>query len=126
MGRPKSAHNVEIKPWASAKADNREGRFIQTGNSLLLDEKYKKLNPSAKHLYTCMRMECGGRRNFKFTHGTAKKYGIAESTFDRSWKELVEAGFIERVYDNEYCGFAPCQFRFNFQWKGIKEYKSSS
>jgi hypothetical protein len=118
-GRPKSAYNVEIKPWASARMDNKEGRFIQIGNSLLLDENFKKLGYSAKNLYPCMIMESGGRREFKFTHGAAKKYGISKSTFERSWRELEKAGFIERVYKNDF-GFAPCEFRFCLDWKGAK------
>ena len=66
MGRRKTAGRCNIRPWLSAKADCKEGRFIQIGNSLLLSEQFGKLKAGARDLYFRMAMESGGEREFTF------------------------------------------------------------
>lgn len=94
MGRPKAAVNCTVLPWLSGKANCKEGRFIQTGNSLLLSDKMKALSYGARYLYLCMAMEAAGRREFEFPKKAAEKYGFPCRTFNRLKAELVEAGLI--------------------------------
>ena len=82
MGRGKAAVHCNIRPWLSAKADCKEGRFIQIGNSLLLSEQMGKLKPGARYLYLCMTMEAGGKREFTFPASSAEKYHIPPSSFE--------------------------------------------
>lgn len=117
MARHKTAKNVTISPWLSAKQDCREGRFIQVGNSLLLSDSYQKLNAGARQLYLCMTMEAGGKPTVKFSHGAAKKYGIAATTFDRAIKQLREAGFVDLIEDDNLYQFATNVYRFSSRWK---------
>ena len=58
-GRKRSSRTV--LPWLTARSDGKEGRFIQVGNSLLLDKRVQKLSGNALRLYLCMAMESGGR-----------------------------------------------------------------
>lgn len=83
-----------ISPWLSARPDNREGRFIQLGNSLLLSKDFQTLDVGARYLYFCMAMESGGRREFLFPESAAKKYGLAPSSFRRYLKELASRRLI--------------------------------
>lgn len=118
MGRSrkhKAAQQYEIKPWASAKGDNKEERFTQTGNSLLFSKEWQSLSYGARCLYACMRMECGGEREFEFKHKAAKKYGFPSSSYDRYRRELEEAGFITNVSRIEQ--YAPIRYRFCYEWK---------
>lgn len=115
MPRHKAAINCTVLPWASAKADNKEKRFLQLGNSLLFNEQFHHLSAGAKHLYICMMMESGGHRDFLFPQSAAKKYGIAPASFWRYVAELADAKFI-RVQSmknlrqkNEYA--------FSSEWK---------
>ena len=117
MARNKRARNVSIAPWLSANAGNKEGRFIQVGNSLLLSEAFKALSGCAFRLYFCMCMECGGKSIFTFSAGTAKKYGISEASFRRAKKELQEWGFIKLLLDEERAQFKACKFQFASGWK---------
>jgi len=109
MGRHKAAVNCDIRPWLSARPDCKEGRFIQVGNSLYLSKTFQSLSSGAQQLYERMTMESGGRQTFLFPLSAAHKYGIAESSFRRYVKELIEAGFIERRSNknlrkpNDYC-----------------------
>ena len=118
MGRHKSAKNVPIVAWLSAKADCREGRFIQVGNSLLLSGAFHKLNPKTQMLYLALAMESGGKQSVKLSHGSAKsKYGISPTTYDRAIKQLIAEGYITQVIDEDRSQYATNQFRFANNWK---------
>ena len=61
---PRYKSRPTIVPWLSARPDNREKRFIQVGDSLLFSDAFQELRVGAKHLYLCMAMESGGKRDF--------------------------------------------------------------
>lgn len=118
MGRHKAAQNCVVLPWASAKPDCKEGRFIQIGNSLLLSMTFQELNVGAQHLYLCMLMESGGRKSFEFPLTTAKKYGIPSSSFRRYVDELHAANFID-VQSGANARMKNL-YSFSLAWKSIK------
>lgn len=118
MGRKKAAVNVDIRPWLSAKQDCKEGRFIQVGNSLLFSKAAQSLSAGSFRLYLCMAMESGGRSEFSFPNSAAKKYGFAETSFNRYTKELREKGFII-VTECGRITRTPNIYRFSFSWKGL-------
>ena len=107
-----------ISPWLSARADNVEKRFIQVGDTLLMDKTFQSLSSGAKTLYYCMAMECGGKREFLFPRVCALKYGFAEKSFRRYITELEARGFlIRRSMKNLR---RPNEYSFSFVWKGIR------
>ena len=106
-----------LLPWLSARVDGKEGRFLQIGNTLLLDKRFQELSAGARQLYLCLCMEAGGKREVSFPHGAAKKYGFAATSFDRYIRELVENNFVEKVESGELLQFAPNVFRFSLGWK---------
>lgn len=120
MPRCKSAKNCSILPWLSAKVDNREGRFLQAGNSLFLSKSFQNLSTGARWLYLSMSIEAGGKRDFAFTHSAARKFGVSPSSYDRFLKELKDGGFIEKVEDENLTQYAPGRYRFSLGWKGIR------
>lgn len=120
MPRKKAARNVEIKPWLSGNPDNREGRFIQAGNSFLLNRSVQKLNAGARWLYLCMAMESGGGRDVTFPRSSAKKYGIKDTSFDRYTKELCERGFLTRIIPESRDRCESAKYRFCLDWKKDK------
>lgn len=92
----KRKHGPTIVPALSAKVDNKEKRFIQVGNSLLLSKQFHALSTGSRFLYFCMAMESGGRKNFILPQKDAKKYGIAPSSLRKHINKLEAARF--RVY----------------------------
>ena len=117
MARKKTAKNVLISPWLSGRLDCKEGRFIQVGNSLLLSEAFQKLTASARLTYFALALEGGGKKTVTFSHGAAKKYGITPSTYDRTVKQLRDAGFIEVIGDPNLNQFKANEYRFCSRWK---------
>jgi hypothetical protein len=104
-----------IVPWLSARADSRERRFIQVGNSLLFVPRFQRLAPGAKYLYFCMAMESGGRRNFIFPQAAALKYGLPPSSLRRYIRELEASGFL-KVYSMKNLR-KPNLYEFDLTWK---------
>lgn len=68
----KRKHGPTIVPALSAKVDNKEKRFIQVGNSLLLSKQFHALSTGSRFLYFCMAMESDGRKNFILSQKDAK------------------------------------------------------
>lgn len=106
-----------LKPWLSGKLDNRDKRFIQVGASLLQSTAFKSLNYASRILYLCLANDAGKENSVEFSHSAAKRYGFPPSTFDRSIKELIAAGFIERVEDEDRSQYKTSRFRFTYKWK---------
>ena len=104
-----------IVQWLSARSDNRESRFIQVGNSLVLSHEFQDLGIGTRYLYLCMAMESGGKRDFTFPQKTAEKYGIKPSSLWRHIKEL-EAGKFIKVYSGKPTR-EPNKYEFCPQWK---------
>ncbi len=115
MAKHKAAQNCIVLPWLSAKADCKEGRFLQVGNSLFLSDDFKALSAGAKHLYLSMCLESGGHRTFVFPLSSAKKYGVPSSSFRRYIDELEAAGFIE-VFSNANLR-KKNDYTFSLSWK---------
>lgn len=55
----KRKHGPTIVPALSAKVDNKEKRFIQVGNSLLLSKQFHALSTGSRFLYFRMAMGSG-------------------------------------------------------------------
>jgi len=108
-----------LVPWLSAKGDGKEKRFIQVGNTLLLSKTFQALGTGAQHLYFCMAMESGGKRQFIFPQSAAKKYGITPSSLRRHVKELEEAGLL-KVYSMQTLRL-PNEYEFSLRWKELSE-----
>lgn len=117
MSKKKTVYDG-ITAWMSAKADNKEKRFIQVGNSLLLSKEFQKLGVGARCLYMCMAMESAGKRGFEFPLSSAKKYGFGNSTLRRYIAELEEAKFI--TVNSMKNVRRPNEYAFSLEWKGIQ------
>ena len=111
----KRKHGPTIVPPLSANVDNKEKRFIQVGNSLLLSKQFHALSTGSRFLYFCMAMESGGRKDFILPQKDAKKYGIAPSSLRKHINELEAARFI-RVYSGKPTR-EPNRYEFCLSWK---------
>lgn len=116
MARKKAAAHCKILPWLSAKGDNSENRFLQVGNSLLLDPRFNSLSLGARQTYICMCLDAGGKGEFTFPHGRAKTYNLGSRKFWDYIDELVKHGFISVEHNGNLR--VPNVYRFTFEdWK---------
>ena len=112
---PRKKTDPTICPWLTAKPDNKEKRFVQLGNTLLLSEPFQDLCPGARLLYLSMCMESAGRRCFTFPQSAAKKYGIPSTSLRRYIEELIEQGFLTRSSGKNLR--VANQYGFSLSWK---------
>lgn len=108
-------HGDTIRPWLSARADCKEGRFIQCGNSLLLSKDFQNLTAGAQMMYLCMAMESAGRKDFIFPQTAAKKYGFPPASMRRYIEELKKKGFI--TVQSMANLRQPNEYSFSLAWK---------
>lgn len=111
----KRKYPVAVLPWMTARADCKERRFLQVGNTLLLSKKFQALRPGARMLYLSMAMESGGRRGFQFPLSAARKYGLPSTSLRRYVRELTEEGFLT-VQSNRNLR-APNLYAFTSHWQ---------
>lgn len=113
MARHKA--NFTLSPWLSARADNKEKRFIQVGDSLLFSKAYQSLSSGAVRLYFAMAMEASGKIEFQFPLSVAKKHGFSQASFRRYITELEKSKFI--TINSGRTTREPNIYRFSFLWK---------
>jgi len=118
VAKHKSAKNAALLSWLSANADNREGRFIQIGNSLYLSKAFQSLTDGAKYTYQCMSMEAGGKRQFELPNSAFAKYGLPSRSCRRHIAELEEKGFIKK--QSGQTARLPNLYEFSLEWKSSK------
>ena len=114
--RIRAAQQCRIDHGLSARLDCREGRFIQVGNSLLLEEKWQALTYGQRAMYLCMKMEAGGQTYFQFPRSVARKYGFHWATASALIRGLMDARFIRLVYSGKPTR-EPNEYAFIIDWK---------
>lgn len=89
--------------------------FVQLYADLLQDPAFYELPPSARLVYVCMALEAKGKAGFEFSHSTAQRFGISDTTLRTAVKQLVAAGFLK----NESGRFNHQSSRYTFliDWK---------
>lgn len=112
---PRYKKDYKISSWLSARADCKEERFIQVGDSLMFSPKFQELSQGARLLYFAMAMESAGKIEFKFPLSKAKGHGFKEMSFRRHISELEEHGFITVTSGKNTR--EPNVYRFSFEWK---------
>lgn len=107
--------------WETAKSSGFEERFIRMGNSQLLHSSVLDLNAAAFRVYTYMKLEAGGKREFEYPRAKFIKI-ISRNGFQKALTELVRAGLIEVVEHNANLR-KPNIYRFSEKWKEGKSCK---
>ena len=104
-----------LSPWATAKPDGMEKRFVQIGDSLAYHPAWLDLSAGAKVLYLYMCMESGGKNEFKIPQKVYSRF-TDRRAFHRAKNELICAGFIEIVHNGANTRTENI-YRFCFDWK---------
>lgn len=109
-------YNNTLLPWASAKQDNREKKFIQVGESLILDPRFQALSAGARYTYLAMHLHSSGKRGFEFPKAAAARFGIPDRSLRRYLTELRLAGFIDLRMSGRITR-VPNRYEFSLRWK---------
>lgn len=102
-----------FKEWETTKENGIEKRYIRIGSTKLA--RMTELSPSAFKVFVCMCMESAGKETFEFPYSKYKDY-MAKNTFKKVKAELIAAGYIEEVQNNQNLR-KPNVYRFATGWK---------
>ena len=82
-----------FSPWETKTHDGYEKRYIRLGVTQMSSEPMRKLSFSAFKIYCYMKLESGGKQEFKFPYNKYSSY-VTKPTFYRAIKELEQKGLV--------------------------------
>lgn len=88
---------------------------VRLTKDMLRDEKYLSLKSSAKVLYIYMKLWAKGEIEFNYAKSLGSNI-LSPSTVVKAIKELLDKGFIERVYFSNGGGHLPNRYKFSNKW----------
>ena len=109
-------NSYTILPWLSGRSDCREPRYIQAGVTLFEHPAFQALTPAQRLVYLAMCIDAGGKREFTFSKARFTHYGVSNATARAAIAELIDAGFITRLYSGRTTR-EPSAYAFSDRWK---------
>lgn len=106
--------NYKCKTEDSRKAKS----FVAIPHTLLMNNNFQRLSPSAKELYIYMMDYANSLKEFEFPHSIYIKL-MSNQGFINSRKQLFEHGFIEEIANGRFTREAN-KYMFSTKWKKIE------
>lgn len=108
----------KIVPFNSYEGKKTKEKHIRLTKSMLLDENYISLSYSSKVIYNYMKLWASGNIEFDYAKSLPTISKISsESTTLKCIRELINKGFIERVYFSSGGGHKSNRYKFSDNWK---------
>lgn len=108
---------IPFKPWETKTTDGIEKRYYRMGATFMAAEPVRLLSSSAFKIYSYMKIESGGKKQFTFSNIKYKSF-MSKPTFYKAVKELETKGFIDIVQRNKNLRKANV-YAFSDRWKAI-------
>ena len=103
--------------WESNKSDGFENRYIRCADTQLMSAAMKRLGDKAFWLYIYMRLESGGKREFRLPYARIRQLmPITDPTIKAAITELKQAGLIDVVESNANLR-QPNLYAFSTRWR---------
>ena len=102
-------------PFKSYEGAKHKDKHIRLTKSMLDSKVFKSLKPNSKILYMYMKLWACGNDEFDYSISLGNNI-VSSSTVISSIRELVEKGFIERVYFSNGGGHKSNRYKFSNNW----------
>ena len=102
-------------PFKEYEGKKTKDKHIRITKSMMDNENFKKLKPSTIIVYMYMKLWANGEVEFAYSKSLGSKI-VSPMTFSKAVKELIEKGFIERVYFSNGGGHKPNRYKFSNNW----------
>ena len=106
--------NYKCKNEEAGKAKS----FVAIPHTLLMNNNFKSLSPSAKELYIYMMDYANSLKEFEFPHSIYQKL-MSNQGFRNCRKQLFEHGFIEEIANGRFTREAN-KYMVSTKWKNIE------
>lgn len=107
-------------PFKSYEGSKQKDKHIRLTKSMLDNENFKSLKPNSKILYIYMKLWACGKEEFDYSISLGSNI-VSPATAISSTRELVQKGFIDRVYFSEGGGHKPNRYKLSNKWQYYKE-----
>lgn len=108
---------VPFQAWESKAEGGIEKRYYRMGATIMASKALRGLSPSAFKIYCFMKIESGGRKEFRFPHSKYSDF-LSKPTFFKVLRELEEQGFIDIIQRNGNLRKSNV-YAFSDRWKSI-------
>lgn len=102
-------------PFKSYEGKKTKDKHIRLTKNMMDNKKFIHLKPSSIKVYMYMKLWACGEQEVDYSKSLGTKV-VSPGTFSTAIKELIENGFIERVYFSNGGGHKPNRYRFSDNW----------
>ena len=105
-------------PFKLYEGNKTKDKHIRLTKSMLNHENFKELKHSSIIVYMYMKLWANGEMEFDYSKSLGSNI-VSPMTFSTATKELIDKGFIERVYFSNGGGHKPNRYKFSDKWLKI-------
>lgn len=102
-------------PFKKYEGEKTKDKHIRLTKSMMDNKNFRELKPSTIKVYMYMKLWANGEAEFDYSKSLGSKV-VSSMTFSKAIKELIEKGFIERVYFSNGGGHKPNRYKFSKNW----------
>lgn len=102
-------------PFKNYEGIKSKDKHIRLTKSMMDSEKFKKLKPATVKVYMYMKLWANGEIEFDYSKSLGSNI-VSPMTFSNAVKELIEKGFIERIYFSNGGGHKANRYKFSDNW----------
>ena len=105
-------------PFKSYEGNKTKDKHIRLTKSMMNHKRFKELKYSSIIIYLYMKLWANGEIEFDYSNSLGNNI-VSPMTFNTAIKELIDKGFIERVYFSNGGGHKPNRYKFSNKWLKI-------
>ena len=102
-------------PFKSHEGRKRKDKHIRLTKDMLMSKIYISLKESSKTLFNYMKLWANGEDEFDYSVSLGTNV-VSPRTVTTAIRELIDKGFIERVYFSNGGGHKPNRYKFSNKW----------
>lgn len=102
-------------PFKEYEGIKSKDKHIRITKSMMDSENFRSLKPSTVKVYMYMKLWANGEKEFDYSKSLGCKV-VSQMTFANAIKELIEKGFIERIYFSNGGGHKSNRYKFSNKW----------
>lgn len=102
-------------PFKDYEGKKSKDKHIRITKNMMDNENFRKLKPTSIKLYMYMKLWANGEIEFNYSRSLGSNI-LSPMTVSNAIKELIEKGFIERVFFSNGGGHKPNRYKFSSNW----------
>lgn len=106
-------------PFKRYEGEKTKDVHVRLTKSMLMNKTFMELSSNAKIIYIYMKLWAIGKEEVDYAVSLGCKL-VSQATVIKAIRELIEKGFIERVYFSNGGGHKSNRYKFSSKWINYK------